>query len=394
MKLIGIDVSKGSATVCPLEVLPHEFKRYRKGVEKIELSKNGIEKLIKFKADGAILEPTGGHYSKLWAQKLSDAGITVRWVDHGAVDAYRRANRCPNKSDLHDSVALACYGLQHWENPGYFIKPSSIALKDYNLQIHHLNQGITATQNRIRQQLSHEWPEIASASLCRKTGENTPLLLRHIAKIKTTPKWTQKESESIGLGISPFSRVLAQQICTAQQHRADIETQIAGELQKPDYSAYIAAMQRMGITAIKLQSSLLCATYPFGRFLKNGRPIYEYVNTATGKRSRRNRSKASFKLACGLGMIRYQSGDKQGFRPGGSSDTRRAIYLWVRTMIVISGGRANVAPKSQFISDMQAYYRESEGPGNLKVQRVSRRLVEQLYKELLAEFDSQSNTAT
>jgi hypothetical protein len=390
MKIIGIDVSRGSITVCPLDKLPREFKRYRKGVEKIPLSRSGIKRLLELEPNGAVLEPTGGHYSKLWALRLKENGIDVRWVDHGAVDSYRRSHRCPNKSDLHDAVALACYGLEHWENEEYFIRPTRLELKEYCLQVNHLNHALTAVTNRFRQQLHHEWPEISKIGLARQPENKTPLVLRHIAGHKDSKRWRDMQAASIGTGISPFSRMLANQICVIQDDRASVEDAIEKELQRSEFKPYIQAMGNMGITAPKTMAALVCAVYPFERFLRDGRPIYEYVQTRSGKRSRRNRSKASFKLACGLGMVWYQSGDKQGFRPGGSADTRRALYLWVRMMIVIRGGMKGERDSNPFIREMQDYYRGTDGPGNQKVQKVARRVVERLFSELVKEMSCQN----
>ena len=391
MKIIGIDVSRGSITACPLETLPRDFKRYRKGIQKIELSKKGINKLLEIGADGAVLEPTGGHYSRLWAKHLRSANIDVRWVDHGAVDAYRRAHRCPNKSDLHDSVALACYGLEHWENNEYFIKPTEIKLRDYCLQVNHLNSSVTSSTNRLRQQLHHEWPEAAQANFSRRTTGGIPLLLQYIANRKVTPRWEKSAIETIGTGLSPFSRMLAEQLCLIRDNRDAIEEKIQQELEEPQYAPYLACMERIGITAPKLSAAIICAVYPFDKFLDDGKPRREYVKTNSGKRSRRDRSKAAFKLACGLGMIWYQSGDKQGFRPGGSADARKALYLWVRIRIVLSSGKPAGEDQNEFITAMQHYYKRTEGPGNLKCQRVARRVAERLYREMIKEWASKDS---
>jgi hypothetical protein len=386
MKIIGIDVSRGSVTICPLEVLPRDFKRYRDGVEKLELSSSGIERLLEIGPNGVVLEPTGGHYSKLWASHLRRANISVRWVDHGAVDAYRRSHRCPNKSDLHDAVALACYGIEHWHNEEYFINPTQIELRDFCLQINHLNTLITSTTNRLRQQLHHEWPEVSQLSFTRNQSDTNPLVLQFIANLRITPKWQKSHEQTIGTGLSRFSRMLAAQLCLARDHRNELEAKVGQELERPEYSRYTACLKRAGMNAPKLSAAIICAIYPFERFLEEGRPKREYIKTSSGKRSRRDRSKASFKLACGLGMIWYQSGEKQGFRPGGSADARRAIYLWVRTRIVLTSGRTQHEEETAFIAEMQRYYKQVSGPGNLKCQKVARRVVEKLYREMIKEW--------
>ncbi len=386
MKILGIDVSRGSITVCPLEILPREFKRYREGIEKFTLSVEGVEGLLAMGASGAILEPTGGHYSRLWALKLEAAGVVVRWVEHGAIDAYRKSHRCPNKSDLHDAVALACYGLENWERLEYFIRPSDLVLKEHCLAIQHLNRSVNGSVNRLKQQLNHEWPEVARFTAATKWGEEPPPLLRYIAGEETRSKWGDIAADSIGTGIGRFSRMLAQQVCMQQRHRAEIERAIELEIEREDFKPYRLAMERCGITAYRCMAALIVALYPFERFLKDGRIIYERIETKTGKRARRNRSRAAFKLACGLGMIWYQSGDKQGFRPGGSSEARKALYLWARMAIVIRAG-LQTQETNPFILEMQDYYRSNTAPTKQKIQRTVRRVLDRLFVELVREFE-------
>ncbi|MEM9543139.1 MAG: hypothetical protein AAGA60_27065 [Cyanobacteria bacterium P01_E01_bin.42] len=55
----------------------------------------------------AILEPTGYHASKLWAELLKSKGIDILWVGHCHLGRYRRGKGLPNKSDPADALVMA-----------------------------------------------------------------------------------------------------------------------------------------------------------------------------------------------------------------------------------------------------------------------------------------------
>lgn len=57
----------------------------------------------------AILEPTGNHYSRVWAQIIESLGIKILWVGHIELRRYRGGKNLPNKSDEADALAMAAY---------------------------------------------------------------------------------------------------------------------------------------------------------------------------------------------------------------------------------------------------------------------------------------------
>ncbi|MHC5720861.1 MAG: IS110 family transposase, partial [Nostoc sp.] len=61
------------------------------------------------KVDVAILEPTGNHYSRLWARILENLGTKILWVGHIELRRYRGGKNLPNKSDEADALAMAAY---------------------------------------------------------------------------------------------------------------------------------------------------------------------------------------------------------------------------------------------------------------------------------------------
>lgn len=394
MKVAGIDVSRGKITVCILEEIPHDLKRFKNTWKPLTFEANpkGIAQLIKLEFDGCVLEPTGGHYSKLWAYHLTEAERDVRWVGHREVASYRESWKVFNKSDKTDAIALACYGLERWSRPQFFIQPGQLIIRELHLQLEHLNRDKNPVINRLRQQLSHEFPEASTRTVSREwLAPNPPGLWRAIAG-EPSEKWRREIEQSIGLGISSFSQGLAKQIILIEKQEYDVEVKLALELDKPEYQPYRNVFQRYDV-GNRIAAALLSAVYPIDQFLENGRMITDHINTSKGKRSRYNRSMARFKLACGLGMVQYQSGDSQNWKPGGRSDVRKALWQWCKIAVVM---RPNL--ELVIIRSLRDYYengvdRVVDGkskhfdPGirNQRIQRVVRRMLERLFKDLIKE---------
>lgn len=400
MRIAGLDISRNSATVCILEEIPRDFKKIK--TKKLKLDKKGIETFLSLEFDIAILEPTGGHYSRLWAHNIERSGRRVLWVDHHTVDSHRRSHRLINKSDGLDAAILAVYGLERLHVKGAFLEPQKLSkLNDLVLQTETLNRIKNPIVNRLRQQLCHEWPE-ASEKKTSSTKQPSGLWLA-ISGEKWSAKFKAEYNETCGLGLSSFSEGLAKLICEVDRQKTAIEQAIAQEMKSSEYEPYLRAMAIYGINPeSSTAASLMLAIYPFERFLDGERRVIkDHVTTVNGKRASRNRSLAAFKMACGLGMTWFQSGDSEGWRPGGRAVTRRAIWRWVKISVVM-----NPDMELKAIATLREYYEggvEREicdkstgftpkikhlGPGirNQRVMRVGRRFLEGLFKELAREM--------
>lgn len=418
MKIAGIDVSRGTATVCVLETLPKDLKRFKDKWKpfKFNADAEGIHDLLALDFDAAILEPTGGHYSKIWAHHIQESGREVRWVGHREVANYRHSWRVFNKTDNADAIALACYGLERWNFPQFFLKPKQQQLRDLYLQLQHLNRSKNPTQNRLRLQLSHELPEVAQKHVSRDwLKPNPPGLWLAISGESISPKWQKVFDHSIGLGISDFSQSLAKRLCELERQEYEIELALEQLLQSEDFTHYRTVFDRFMIGG-RTAAALLSVIYPIEQFLENGKPIIERVGD---KRTKRNRSLAAFKLSLGLGMTWYQSGETSGWKPGGRKDIRTALWRWCKTMVIMT-------PKTELeaIAQLRAYYEkgsiiwktrpldsqpfdrevwseEVDGvikaqiyfePGirNQRVMRVVRRMVEMLFRDLVRAVSQKS----
>lgn len=391
MKIAGIDVSRGSISVVVLSEIPEDMRKIRRNALKFKATPEGIAQLMALDFECAILEPSGMHYSRIWVHHIQKAGREVRWVDHQEIANYRKSWRINNKTDALDALALACYGVERYHRPGHFIQAQKEPLRVLWLQLKHLNRAKNPIVNRLRQQLSAEFPEVSEKEANRGwLVENPPGLWLYIAEEKHSHKWQKVYDGTVGVGISSFSRGLAQQLCVIERQEFQIELQMAEELKQDKYKPYLDVFENYAFGP-RTSAMLLSEVYPFSRFLKDGHQINDYVNTEKS-RSRRNRSLGAFKLSCGLGMTYYQSGDSQGWKAGGNSDLRTALWQWCKIAIVMSPQMD--LPK---IAKLRNYYDNGSrqvingeevvfqpGIRNQKVMRVVRRALEMLYRDLLA----------
>lgn len=400
MNIAGIDVSRGSITVIVLSEIPSDFRKVRRNAVKIKATSEGIATLLELDFECAVLEPSGMHYSKIWVHHLRKAGKEIRWVDHQEINNYRKSWKVNNKTDQLDAIALACYGLERYHRPTHFIDAEKQPLRMLCLQLKHLNRSRNPVQNRLRQQLASEFPEVCERAADRYwLDENPPGLWRFIAGEKVTQKWQKEFDASIGIGISSFTRGLAAQICEIEKQELEVERQVAKELERSEYAPYLKVFENYAI-GNRVTAMLLSEIYPFSQYLNDGRQINEYVSTEKGSRSRRNRSLAAFKMSCGIGMRYYQSGDSQGWKAGGNSDIRSALWQWCKISIVMTPNLELPA-----IQKLRSYYEHGSkqmvdgeeityqpGVRNQKIMRVVRRAIEMVYRDLLKMVDSKSDS--
>jgi hypothetical protein len=405
LKIAGVDISRNKISVCVLTEIPNLKYGKKPKIQTFEASEKGIKDFLSLDFDAAILEPTGWHYSRLWASHLERANRLVRWVGHWEVASYRESWKTFNKSDRLDAIALACYGLERWDMPWMFITSEHGEIRQLYLQLEHLNRVKTPMVNRLRQHLTHEFPEVSERVVKRYWLQpNPPGLWKAIAG-EWSSKWKKEYDATIGLGLSTFSQGLAQQICQLETLEYQVEKEIELELQKPEFKPYLEVFDRYALTG-RGSVALLSAIYPIDRFLRDGKPIIERVVTKNGKRATRNRSLAAFKLACGVGMTWYQSGNKEGWVPGGRSDIRTALWRWAKIAIVMhpkaweaKGSDRVLAPALQELKD---YYDNGSSqvidgkiqhfaPGvrNQRIMRVVRRMLENLFRELTSIANNQ-----
>jgi hypothetical protein len=270
--------------------------------------------------------------------------------------------------------------LERWHKPQYFLSERAeipLRLRDLYMQLQFLNHSGTPLINRIRQQLAHEWPEVAQKNTSRRWMGRVQGLWLAIADEKVSAKWQASLDESQGLGLTPFTRYLAQAIVINEREQIRIEAEAEAILADADVQRYLEVMEQFKFgrrTAI----ALLSAIYPIERFKGHHNPL------------------GAFKLCCGMAQIWHESGDYTGWIPGGSKEIRTALWNWSLATIPVNAKRQGETTAE--IEMLRDYYNngtviateEGEletldpGIGNQRLMRVCRRALTMLYRQLKA----------
>ncbi len=88
MRIIGLDVGRGSAVLCCLDEFPdiilQHYRLLRKDRQfyKVNCDRIGADKLLSLQADGIVLEPSGHWYSQFWVTLAKHHNLAIYWVSH------------------------------------------------------------------------------------------------------------------------------------------------------------------------------------------------------------------------------------------------------------------------------------------------------------------------
>ncbi|MDF5706526.1 MAG: transposase [Nostoc sp. S4] len=392
---LGVDVSKSSVTChiltqYPLGGLKNYWQKSRVKASNLFPSfysspkpKSNQKSAFDFadylrenKPDIAILEPTGNHYSRLWARILESLGINILWVGHVELKRYRGGKNLPNKSDAADALAMAAYALDRENyletgvlNPRSFLmhRPQPIdEIRELVQQLEHLNRVQSPIVNYIRQALAWQFPEKAhSKTQSTKVGNVPPLwgwLAQrqsevHPANYKSITKiYQQSIALQLGLEIDPIVRLHADWLCDIDIEEQRLEALLLPLVNHEQFKTYNQVFDQFNF-GLRIRARLLSRIYPFEAFLTNGKQLIErevrevkkkQVSRENGKsvvkflpgdvkRVKRNRSRDAFKLRLGMGTVLEQSGDKLVEKGSGSALCRMNFWQYVITKIEING---------------------------------------------------------
>lgn len=378
MRIIGLDVCKDSVVAWALESLPKNFRQYfrehKRGKEdplKLYANHAGVSALLALKPDAVVMEPTGIHYSWIWAHVCAKENITVLWVGHQEAVHYRKQHKLPDKNDQADALALAAYALFHWGQDDFFLsfEAGAIAkIRELWLQLQSLNRVQSPIINRARQQLAREFPE-AALKKSPVASDGLPPLWAWLAQRERHLKvkrcyydrlYAQSIASSYGIEISPFTRRLAAMLCDLAAWESEIEREIASILTTRAFADYQRVFVQFGIPP-RSQALLLSQIYPMSKFDSLGR----------------------FKRRLGLAKDENSSGDKESMNTGsGSKLCRSQLYLWV--LDVIAPARAR--PDNDIGKKLGEFYdaRKSQFQDNPELwkQKAIERLQQQALREL------------
>lgn len=381
----GVDVSRGSISVAILSVLPDDIKRFSRRYKLLKFRPEQVYEFLELPFTHAVIEPTGGHYSRFWAEKLKAAGKEVLWVGHWEVASYREGLKIFDKTDKLDAIALACYGLERYGRAHFFLSErieTARKLRELYLELEFFNRLRTPIINRLRQQLAHECPELASKDPYEAWLAN-PSGLWHAIAGNPSPKWKKEIQASVGTGIGQFSRELASQLIQIRKAEQAIEANLELLLKDEEFKPYLEAMQPFHFGR-SLEVAVLSSIFPMERFRGRDNPL------------------GAFKLSLGLAQTWIESGDYKGWTAGGSAALRRAFWRWAFTVIPNGLKSGNIKINSPELAALRDYYLNgtmahekndrgelelthlSPGKGNQRLMRCCRRAATMLYRKLKA----------
>lgn len=346
MRVLGIDVCKASIVCCLLTERPADAREAYRSAEfhTICADTEGIDQLLSFRADVAVLEPTGIHYARLWVEHLKMQGTQVLYVPNNALASYRPALDLPDKDDEADALALACYWFDFRANPRRFLRDRDRTIarvRDLVLRLEHLQRLKTPVINRIRQELSWQFPEVAHVRSVPGV-EDVPLLWGWIAGERPSKKYDRLYASSVGVGLTPQTRESAKQLCRffVAEQMAESEMYFLVR-DRPEFQTYLAVFNRFGF-GLKMSCLLLSQVYPLEDFFSvDGKPeVLRAKGKVSGKPTKRRLSERRFKKAIGLAPVREWSGDnRRKQRKSGSALCRKAFWQWCFVRLEIARSR-------------------------------------------------------
>lgn len=358
----GLDCGKSSVHLCFLNEPPQDLKKFCRSYKALILkpNKEDLETLLAIPADLFVLEPTGS-YSRIWVDVLQKAGRNVRLVNPRRIRHFAQYHGVINKSDAPDAAAIAAYSITNFHDSSAFLKSERIQLRDVYLALTATTRNKSPMGNRLGQRLSYECPELVTTYESRARGwlSPVPTVLRFIAGEEGYGGRGRQEKldNTIAWGLSDHSRDLARNLINLEETELKLEEKLAVELANPEYDPYHRALDKFRVPPV-VRAAILSAIYPFQDFLKDGRPIKEYVHGENSKRrsgkTKRDRSAGAFKICLGMGKVLSQSGSVTEWKPGGSKYARTALWQYVKTMIVMPRGRMKFTDVSE---KLEAQYR-------------------------------------
>lgn len=382
MRIIGLDVCKNSVVAWVLESVPKNFRSYfrenkRPSDDPLKLYANhaGVAALLQLRPDCVVMEPTGIHYSWIWAHICAKEDIQVLWVGHQEAVHYRKQHKLPDKNDQADALALAAYALTHWVNDEFFLQfeVGAIAkMRELWFAIQSLNRVKSPIINRARQQLAREFPEAALKRSEISLSDGLPPLWSWLAQKERSLKnnncyynslYSRSIAPAYGIAISSFTRKLASMLCDLATWERELSAEIATMLVTSEFAPYHRTMNRFGIPP-KSQALLLSQIYPMSKFESLGR----------------------FKRRLGLAKDENSSGDKESMNTGsGSKLCRCQLYLWILDTIAPQHAR----PKNDIGQKLGEFYDSRKAQFQDNPELWKQKAIENLQAQALRELKKQ-----
>jgi len=392
LRILGLDVSKSSVSGCLLTSKPAQPRQfyYECPFYCFNANSEGIKALLALKPDIAVLEPTGVNYAKLWGTHLARAGVEVRLVGHKELRNYREHHLAlPDKDDDADSLALACYCFDYFDQPRRFVQ-----IRDYTvtrvreliLRLAHLNRVQSPIINRLRQDLAWQFPEAAHIKSRRGSLGLAPLFWAWLAGERTSSRYDAMLLISVGLGITSTVRHHARRICDLQREEQAIESELKLLLADSKFDLYHDVFAKFGF-GDRLRAVLISQIYPLENYLCDGKPDVKIrKGRKSGKPTKRYLSLRRFQKALGVAPSLESSGDSHRSKIVGGSDLcRKALWQWIFTRI--EPHRSRLKNEIGVALGQQLDQEKADGrPVHLVRSRIAAKATKLLFKELVQLF--------
>lgn len=262
------------------------------------------------------------------------------WVGHLQAVSYRRQNNLPDKNDLADAMAIACYAHIYYGKESYFINfnPQPLArMRELFLQLKSLARFQNPFISRGKQQLAREFPEAVNVKSERQNDGRRPLwcfLAGRERQLKIRSNyWSKRYAQSVavkyGIDLSQFTKWISQTIDDIDIQHLEIEKELFSLVYLPQFERYNLVFNQFNFN-LSLRALLLSQIYPIEKF----------------------ESMAAFKKRIGAAKDEYSSGDYNSLKKGGSKLCRIEFYLWVTSTISLKKKR----PQSNVGQAISNYY--------------------------------------
>jgi hypothetical protein len=343
-RIVGLDCGRGSVHACVIDAPIENLKSYARSYKPLILHSNREDlDLLVSVGDCFGIEPTGADH-RVFADYLKRAGKQVFYCKAERIRNHALRAGLTNKKDREDAAAIADY-LWHSLNGNQindpFINICGEELREAYNALKSIDRAKAPMSSQIWARLAYEFPEYLYTDSGKKRrfaqrtwGETqSPKPLRWLAGIEDYPKLEAQIEDSIGRGISAYTRSIAAQLCEIDSQRGAIELSINPIIDglEPFYGR---AFDHWNL-APSFKASFLTSIYPFEKFLgEDGRPIHERVpavsENAKNDTTFRDRSLKRFMRQMGMGRVISESGTSKGqWVMGGSKQTRCTLYLFI-----------------------------------------------------------------
>lgn len=345
MRIIGLDVGRGSAVLCCLDEFPiniqAHYKQLRKNRQfyKILCDRSGADKLLSLQPNGIVLEPSGHWYSQFWVTLAKNYGIAIYWVSHTDLYCARGEYGFKNKRDAEDALSLAAtyFDTSFQDDRGnkrylnYYQNELVVNMRELFLAKEQLQKLRTNLIAQLRQRLSYELPEIATSTLQISNARGYTPLIYWLAYNKPNARYDKIHKLSIAheynIAISNYTRNHARLIHDIELRYFKYLELLSQAVSNSNFEVYNRVFNRFNF-GLSTRALLLFNIYPFDKFLHNGKPVIEREYNDNDKLQKRDRSLRKFQAFLGMSYSYKNSGKKSTKKFHGSSMMRSHLYGW------------------------------------------------------------------